>query len=159
MQQNPGKSFNLPMMLTFLESKNGNHVVHLLDFDIVSVGQTEAEAWDKARLSVKTYVEFGLSKGWSEYIPFPAPQEYWDKITPDTQTRIADPIMIANSEKKVIAVHESANTRLKATKASQNRNRRNEAPAARRDYRSHPCRQASQVPPRRQTYLVPTNYP
>ena len=111
--QQTTKPFNLPMMLTFLESKNGNHVVHSLDFDIVSVADTEAEAWEKVRLSVKTYVEFGLSRGWSEHIMFPAPQEYWDKITPDTSTRIADPIMIANTEKKVIAVHESANTRLR----------------------------------------------
>jgi hypothetical protein len=101
------KPFNLPMMLTFLESKNGHHVVHSLDFDIVSVGNTEHEAWDKARLAVKTYVEFGLSKGWSEHIAFSAPQEYWDKITPDVNSRIAEPIMIANVEKKVVAVHQS----------------------------------------------------
>jgi len=110
----PSKGFNLPMMLTFLESKNGHHVVHSLDFDIVSVADSEHEAWDKARLAVKTYVEFGLSKGWPEHIMFSAPQEYWDKITPDTNTRIAEPIMIANVEKKVVAVYESTDARLRS---------------------------------------------
>jgi hypothetical protein len=104
--QQPNKPFNLPMMLTFLESKNGHHVVHSLDFDIVSVGDSETEAWDKARLAVKTYVEFGLSKSWTDHVTFPAPQEYWDRITPATRTRIVPPITIADSEKKVIAVHD-----------------------------------------------------
>lgn len=105
--QQQTKPFNLPMMLTFLECQNGHHSVHSLDFDIVSVADTEDEAWEKARLAVKTYVEFGISNGWTEHIPFPAPQEYWDMITPDVSTRIVPPITIADSEKKVIAVHGS----------------------------------------------------
>jgi hypothetical protein len=80
--QQPSNPFNLPMMLTFLESRNG-HLVHSLDFDIVSVATTEHEAWEKARLCGKGYVEFGLSKGWPDYIAFSAPQ---DKITPDTNS-------------------------------------------------------------------------
>lgn len=104
--QHTERSFNLPMMLTFLESKNGHHAVHSLDFDIVSVGDSEDEAWSKLRLAVKTYVEYGLSKGWKEHIVFNAPKEFWDKITPDVSTRIMDPITLADTEKKVIAVHE-----------------------------------------------------
>jgi hypothetical protein len=34
----------------FLESKNGNHAVHSLDFDILCVADTEDEAWKKLRL-------------------------------------------------------------------------------------------------------------
>jgi hypothetical protein len=102
----PERSFTLPMMLTFLESKNGSHVVHSLDFDIVSVADAEDDAWGKLRLAVKTYVEFGLSNGWKEHIVFPAPREFWDKITPDMTTRIMEPITLGDAEKKVIAVHE-----------------------------------------------------
>ena len=104
--QQPERSFNLPMMLTFLESKNGHHAVHSLDFDIVSVADTEEDAWRKLRLAVKTYVEFGLSNGWKEHIVFNAPKEFWDKITPEVTTRILEPITLADTEKKVIAVHE-----------------------------------------------------
>jgi hypothetical protein len=102
------RSFNLPMMLTFLESKNGHHAVHSLDFDLVSVAESEDEAWAKLRLAVKTYVEFGLSNGWKDQIVFPAPKEFWDKITPDVSTRILEPITLGDTEKKVIAVHEPA---------------------------------------------------
>jgi hypothetical protein len=98
--------FSLPMMLTFLESKNGNHVVHSLDFDLVSVADTEDEAWAKLRIAVKTYVEFGLSNGWKEHIFSPAPPEFWNKITPELTTRIMEPITLGETEKKVVAVHE-----------------------------------------------------
>lgn len=102
------------MMLTFLESKNGHHAVHSLDFDIVSVAGSEEEAWQRMRLAVKTYVEFGLSNGWKEYIVFNAPKEYWDKITPDVTTRILEPITLGDMEKKVIAVNEPADDSLRA---------------------------------------------
>lgn len=104
--QQPERSFNLPMMLTFLESENGDHVVHSLDFDIVAVAENESDAWSKLRLAVKTYVDFGLSSGWKDHIVSPAPQEFWDKITPDMTTRIMDPITLGDTEKKVIAIHE-----------------------------------------------------
>ena len=112
--QQTERSFNLPMMLTFLESKNGHHAVHSLDFDIVSVAGSEEEAWQRMRLAVKTYVEFGLSNGWKEYIVFNAPKEYWDKITPDVTTRILEPITLGDMEKKVIAVNEPADDSLRA---------------------------------------------
>jgi hypothetical protein len=112
--QQPEQSFSLPMMLTFLESENEHHVVHSLDFDIVSVADTEDDVWAKLRLAVKTYVEFGLSNGWKDHIMFPAPQEFWDKITPDMTTRIMEPITLGDAEKKVIAVHERDNRSLRA---------------------------------------------
>jgi hypothetical protein len=107
-------SFNLPSMLTFLESANGYHAVHSLDFDIVSVADSEEEAWRKLRIAVTTYVEFGLSNGLKQYIVFNAPKEFWDKITPDVQSRIMAPITFADTEKKVLAVHEPANRSLPA---------------------------------------------
>jgi len=111
------RSFNLPMMLTFLESKNGHHAVHSLDFDIVSVADSEDEAWSKLRLAVKTYVEFGLSNGWKEHIVFNAPKDkFWDKITPELSSRILEPILLADTEKKVVAVHEpTKDANLRAT--------------------------------------------
>lgn len=112
--QQPERSFNLPMMLTFLESKNGHHAVHSLDFDIVSVADSEEVAWSKQRLAVKTYVEFGLSKGWKNHIVFNAPQECWDKITPDLHSRILESITLGDTETKVIAVNDPQHSNLRA---------------------------------------------
>ena len=99
------RSFNLPMMLTCLESKNGHHAVHSLDFDLVAVDDTEELAWDKLRLAVQTYVEFGMGQGWKNYIVFNAPNECWDKITPEMYSRILEPIILGDTEKKVLAVN------------------------------------------------------
>ena len=96
------KPFNLPMMLTNLMVHNGKHVAHSLDFDIVCVADTTEEAWSKLALAIKTYVEFGISNAWQESIIFPAPQEYWDKITPDTPLQLRPPITIAGIERKVM---------------------------------------------------------
>ncbi len=110
------RSLNLPMMLTFLESKNGQHCVHSLDFDIVSVAGSEEDAWRKMRIAVKTYVEFGLSNGWKNEIVFNAPQDFWDKITPEVNSRILEPIMFGDTEMKVTVVNESepADVRVRA---------------------------------------------
>jgi hypothetical protein len=111
--QQPERSFNLPMMLTFLESKNGHHAVHSLDFDIVSVADSEEVAWNKLRIAVKIYVEFGLGKGWKNHIMFNAPQECWDKITPELTSRILEPITLGDTETKVIAVNEPKHSDLR----------------------------------------------
>ncbi len=113
--QQPERSFNLPMMLTVLESKNGHHAVHSLDFDIVSVADSEEQAWNKLRLAVKTYVEFGLSKGWKNHILFNAPQQCWDKITPELNSRILESITLGDTETKVIAVNEPQHSNLSTT--------------------------------------------
>jgi len=96
------KPFALPMVLTNLMIHNGKHVAHSLDFDIVCVADDENEAWGKLSLAIKTYVEFGISNGWQDSIIFPAPQEYWDKLTPDTPLKIGPPIIIAGIERKVV---------------------------------------------------------
>src|ERR1039458_10689284 len=79
------RPFRLPMTLTHLitQSSEKRFVVHSLDFDLVEVGATREEAWDRLALAVKSYVEFGLSKAWDDYIIFPAPDEYKPQITKD----------------------------------------------------------------------------
>lgn len=96
------KSFNLPMMLTHLMTiHSGKCVAHSLDFDIVCVADKEEAAWEKLRLAVKTYVEFGISNGWQDFILFPAPQEEWDKLTPDLTLQLGLPLLIDGVERKV----------------------------------------------------------
>jgi hypothetical protein len=90
------------MTLTNLMSCNGACVAHSLDFDIVAVDATEEAAWNKLSLAVKTYVEFGLSQGWSEFIMHEAPQEFWDELTPSTPVKIMPPLEIADGERKAI---------------------------------------------------------
>jgi len=92
------------MTLTHLLCTNGKAVAHSLDFDLVSVASTEEEATKKLRLAVKTYVEFGLGKGWDDYILFPAPKRYRDKLTPDVPAQIGPPIEIASDERAVLVV-------------------------------------------------------
>lgn len=96
------KPFNLPMTLTNLLLHDGKFVAHSLDFDIVCVADDEKEAWEKLRLAIKTYVEFGISSGWQDNIIFPAPQEYWDKLTPDTPVQLGPPIVINGVERKMM---------------------------------------------------------
>ena len=97
------KPFNLPMMLTHLMSHNDDkYVAHSLDFDIVCVADDAEQAWSKLSLAIKTYVEFGLSNAWQESIVFPAPQEFWDKLTPETPVQLRPPITIAGAERKVM---------------------------------------------------------
>ena len=94
--------FVLPMMLTNIMTHNGKCVAHSLDFDIVCVADEEKEAWEKLRLALKTYVEFGVSNGWQDSIIFPAPQEYWDKLTPETPLQLGPPILINGVERKMV---------------------------------------------------------
>jgi hypothetical protein len=104
------KPFALPMMLTHLMvHRDGKHIAHSLDFDIVCVADNEDAAWDKLVMSIKTYVEFGISKGWKDSIIFPAPKEFWDKLTPETPMQLRPPITIAGEERKVVEaeVHEA----------------------------------------------------
>lgn len=60
---------------------DGMAVAHALEFDLVSVAESEKEAEHKLRLAVKTYIEYGLFKGWDKDIRFSAPQECWDRLT------------------------------------------------------------------------------
>jgi len=90
------RRFSLPATVTFIFSKHGEKVVaHALDFDLVAVADTHQEAERKIRLAVKTYVEYGLSKNWTDEIIFPAPDEYWDELGHAT-IALMDPIEVAD---------------------------------------------------------------
>jgi|SRR5271157_3556804 len=99
------QDFRLPMTLTHLISRHGEKtVLHSLDFDIVTVAKNEDEAWTRHNLSVKTYVEFGLSKGWSAHILFRAPQDAWDKLMPNRHVKIVPPLIIESQTTTMYAV-------------------------------------------------------
>ena len=99
--------FSLPAMLTNVIWTNGKSKAHNLDFDLVTVAPTEDEALQKLRLCIKTYVEFGLSKGWDNYIIFHAPKEILDQLKPNTPVQIMPPLEIASQCAPVLAVRPS----------------------------------------------------
>ena len=99
------RKFTMPKTLTHLIFRHGEKVVlHSLDFDIVTVANSEDAAWKRHVLSVKTYVEFGFSKGWSDNIEFRAPDKVWAMLTPDTPVKIMPPILIESQQTPMYAV-------------------------------------------------------
>jgi hypothetical protein len=91
------KPFVLPMMTVFSVTNHPNKsVAHALDFDLVAVAATQADAIAKLRVAVKHHVEFGLKNDIDKCILFPAPAEYWDLLTPHTNLIIGEPIEIEN---------------------------------------------------------------
>ena len=85
----------LPLTVTFLISRRGDSVVaHSLDFDLVAVEATQAEASAKLRQMVRIYIEHGLRNRWEDDIMFSAPPEYWAKLTVDTPISLEEPIHI-----------------------------------------------------------------
>lgn len=98
--------FSLPTTLTTLSGRlrDNRYVAHCLDFDLLEIANTDEEAWSRLTRTIKTYVEFGLSKGWNESIRHRAPQHYWDALTPDVPVKVMPPIMIANISSPVIKV-------------------------------------------------------
>lgn len=99
------KKFRLPTTITNLIQKGDECcTAHSLDFDIVAVAPSESEAWDKLQLCIKTYVEFGLSRGWEDYIYFPAPEAVRAELKKaDTQLEVRPPLQIANDLRPVVA--------------------------------------------------------
>lgn len=87
------------MTTTFLvyQRQDKKTVAHALDFDLVSVGETPNKAVNRLRAAVKLYIEFGLTKGWEEDIRFPAPPEYWARLTADTPVSLMEPIQIEDN--------------------------------------------------------------
>jgi hypothetical protein len=104
------------MMATIsVGQREGKFVAHALDFDIACAGETEDIATVKLSLAIKTYIEYGLSKGWSDDILFSAPNEHWDRISPDTPVKLLPPLFI--DDKRMLLVradpvpsHESRGT-------------------------------------------------
>ena len=91
------RPFQLPtsvFTINYQDSETQKHVAHCLDFDLVCVGDTNKQAEESLRLAIKTYIEFGLSKGWNEEIHLRAPQEVWDQLTPNTPLRLGEAIFI-----------------------------------------------------------------
>jgi hypothetical protein len=102
------KSFNIPMLATFnVYKERDRYVAHSLDFDLVCVSDREDRALENLRLAVKSYIEYGLEKGWREQILFPAPKPYWDSISPNAVTRIMPPIEI-DHQSMIIMTAETA---------------------------------------------------
>ena len=97
------RAFQLPMTMTILITRKEDKVVaHALDFDIVTVADTEEHATNKLALAVKTYIEYGLSKGWSEDIIFAAPNECWEKLSPETPVSLMPPMFIDDRRMLVV---------------------------------------------------------
>jgi len=98
--------------VSYRRSKDGKTVAHSLDFDLVAVADDENKALDKLRLSVKTYIEYGLSNNWLEDILCPAPQKYWECFDKATEIKQLDPIGIMDDRMRVIratiAEHENS---------------------------------------------------
>jgi len=77
--------------------EDGKFVAHALDFDLVSVSETAERAIEKLRLVVKTYIEYGLNNNWAQDIIFPAPDQYWEKLSLNTPAAIIAPIEIEDN--------------------------------------------------------------
>jgi hypothetical protein len=92
-----GRPFSLPMMAVFSVSSTAERTVaHALDFDLVAVAATKDEALRKLRLAVKHHVEYGLENSFDLDILFPAPEQCWSALTPDSNLSIGEPIEICH---------------------------------------------------------------
>ena len=89
--------FSLPMMAVFsITTHPDRAVAHALDFDIVAVAPSKEEALAKIRAEIKVLVEFGLKRDLKNDIRFPAPEEFWAALTPESTLSIGEPIEINN---------------------------------------------------------------
>lgn len=72
--------FSLPFstMFTWRKASEDRFVAHALDFDLVCVAPTREQALERLSQTTKTYIEFGYSQGWTQFIKFPAPNEFWE---------------------------------------------------------------------------------
>jgi len=99
-------AFELPMTATFslYQRADAKFVAHALEFDLVTVADSEKEAEQELRAAVKLYIEYGMFKGWEKDIRFGAPKAMWDLLTPDSHISIGAPIEIADhrAERRVI---------------------------------------------------------
>ncbi len=101
------QEFSLPTTITIVGAEvNGKQLAHCLDFDLIETADTAEEALSRLTLTIKTYVEFGLGKGWEHCIRHRAPQRFWDAVTQDMQVQFGPPIKIANVTVPVIQVEE-----------------------------------------------------
>ena len=90
------RAFRLPTTVAFLSHRRGDgkYVAHSLEFDLVAVADDEDQADKKLRRAVKTYIEYGLSNGWTDDIIFLAPSICLEKAAQATVARPGEPIWI-----------------------------------------------------------------
>jgi hypothetical protein len=103
------RPFQLPTMTFFniyKDSKEDMFIAHALEFDLVCTASTAEEAEKNLRLAVKTYIEYGLNNGWDDDIVFPAPKEFWEKITKNTPVSVGEPITIERTKIFVVRSEE-----------------------------------------------------
>lgn len=104
MKSRKGKAFRLPMTAAFVSYRrtDGKTVAHSLDFDLVAVAESEVQAFNRLRIAVKTYIEYGLSNNWTEDIFFPAPTECWEKFGATASIQTMPPIEIEDDRMIVV---------------------------------------------------------
>lgn len=72
------------MSTLLTRTTTGRFQAHELDVDILCEASSKEAAIEKLRIAVEEYIAFGISKGWEADIPFPAPQEYWNRLEDET---------------------------------------------------------------------------
>ncbi len=60
-----------------LYERDGQHVAHCLDLDVVSVGASIEEAGKKLDFLVKSHIEFALKEGREDALRVQAPTDFW----------------------------------------------------------------------------------
>jgi hypothetical protein len=113
------EEFSLPTTITVLSGEiAGKHIAHCLDFDLIETAETEDDACSRLIRTVKTYVEFGLGKGWGNCIRHRAPQRFWDVLKVGIPAKFGAPILIADVSVPVIKAEEPGYEALAAAGAA-----------------------------------------
>src|SRR4051794_32605489 len=98
------RQFRLPMTLSTTVTQKGQlWIAHSLDFDLVETGTSKSDAWENLMLAIKAYVEFGLGKGWDDFIIQTFPSE----ITAGMSVEFMPPLELASTTRGVIVLHET----------------------------------------------------
>jgi hypothetical protein len=90
---------------TTVTQKGKLWIAHSLDFDLVETGHSRSGAWENLMLAIKTYVEFGLSKGWDDYIIQTAPSDF--QMSAGMSVEVMPPLELASTTRGVIVLHET----------------------------------------------------
>ena len=90
---------------TTVTQKGKLWIAHSLDFDLVETGNSRSDAWENLMLAIKTYVEFGLSKGWDDFIIQTAINDF--QITAGMRVEMMPPLELAILMRGVIVLNET----------------------------------------------------
>jgi hypothetical protein len=100
------RQFRLPMTLTTTTSQRGElFLAQSLDFDLVETGSSKGEAWENLMLAIQTYVEFGLRKGWDDFIIQNTPDDLPAAV--GMTIEVMPPLELASTTRGVIIRHEN----------------------------------------------------